>query len=330
MSYRHSRRSIRDEPQSSPVAATLVCRLSDASENDGETCAESAANPSGLPENDIAIMVKNFVRLALACEQTRSSIRREEISKKVPINNHRRYFPQVFDRTQERLRNTFGMELIELPVKDRTRNMTMTQQRKLAHTHASASHVLASSKAGKSWILRNILPPNLKQISQRQHIELERNYNAVAMIICIIVVMSDNQCSSESRLISALERLGWSPKCPAGPLDEVITKMTKQGYIDRLKDDQSMDGTFTLHIGPRGKLETLHNRDELKRLLMQIYGSNDDAEAQERLGKIIQDTLDGDEDDVAEASDEDDPEALERSQDQVDRKAHKRHKGRAT
>lgn len=265
-------------------------------ESDNEAEFESA-NTQGIPQADIQLMVKNFVRLALASEHTRTPIRREEISKKVFVNDHKRCFKLIYDRTQLRLQHTFGMKLVELPAKDRTKNMTMTQQRRNAHHQASANPTTSNYKANRSWILQNILPPELKQISQRQHMESERNYNAVVMIILIIVVMSDDQTCTENRVISILERLSWTPQTSAGPFDEVITKMTRQAYVERVKDDQSVDGSYNLFVGPRGKMETLWNREDLLSLIVTIYGDTSE-EAQERMKTLIDSTFDEDEMDV--------------------------------
>lgn len=259
----------------------------------------------GISEDDMNLMIKNFVRLALACERTRTPIRREDVSKKVIINDHRRCFQLLLDKAQERLRTTFGMQMVELPAKDRTKSMTMTQQRKVAHIQASTSYTQSTTaKGNKSWTLVNLLPPRLKQISQRQHMETERNYNAVLMTIIILVVMSDDQCCSENRMMSALERLAWIPNTPAGPFDDVISRMTKQGYLERLRDEQSLDGAHTLHIGPRGKLETLENREEMTAIITAIYGLTEESSARDRLKQIIQDTLLGEE---GIAADDDEP-----------------------
>lgn len=260
---------------------------------------QDEVSKDGIPQEDLQLMVKNLVRLALACEHTRSAIRREDIPKKVFVHDHKRCFARVFQLAQERLRATFGMEMVELPPKDRYKNMTMTQQRRVAHTQAGATHKQTATKTGsKSWILRNVLPPRLKRISQRQHMENDRNYNAVLMVVLIIVIMSDEQCCSENRATSFLERLKWFPTTPVGPYDEVVSKMARQGYIERIKDDQSADGAYNLHVGPRGKLETLQNREELFSVISRVYGHEDDETAQERLQRIIRDTLENEDENL--------------------------------
>lgn len=62
-------------------------------------------------------MVKDMVRLALACEYSRQPIRRKEISTKVLGDQGSRQFKTVFEQAQKELRYRFGMEMTEQPAK---------------------------------------------------------------------------------------------------------------------------------------------------------------------------------------------------------------------
>jgi len=70
-------------------------------------------------------MVKKMVRLALACEYQRRPIRRADISEKV-LGSAGRQFKDVFNQAQLQLRSVFGMEMVELP----TREKVTVQQRR--------------------------------------------------------------------------------------------------------------------------------------------------------------------------------------------------------
>jgi hypothetical protein len=70
-------------------------------------------------------MVKKLVRLALASEYQRRPIRRADISEKV-LGSQGRQFKTVFEQAQTDLRAVFGMELRELPAKDK---VTLQQRR---------------------------------------------------------------------------------------------------------------------------------------------------------------------------------------------------------
>ena len=71
-------------------------------------------------------LVKKMVRLALACEYQRKPIRRTEISEKVLGNNASRRFKEVFNGAQVELRSVFGMEMVELPGREK---ITVAQKR---------------------------------------------------------------------------------------------------------------------------------------------------------------------------------------------------------
>lgn len=67
---------------------------------------------------DEAQMVKKLVRYALACEYARLPIRRDGMRDKV-LGNNTRSFKRVFEGAQLQLRQVFGMEMAELPLKEK-------------------------------------------------------------------------------------------------------------------------------------------------------------------------------------------------------------------
>ena len=75
-------------------------------------------------------MVKRLVRLALACEYQRRPIRRSDISEKVLGPTGGRRFKDVFAQTQLQLRSVFGMEMVELPAREK---ITLAQKRGISY-----------------------------------------------------------------------------------------------------------------------------------------------------------------------------------------------------
>lgn len=71
-------------------------------------------------------MVKKMVRLAIASEYSRLPIRRNDISAKVLGEQGSRQFKLVFNQAQQELRQRFGMEMTELPAREK---VTITQRR---------------------------------------------------------------------------------------------------------------------------------------------------------------------------------------------------------
>jgi hypothetical protein len=71
-------------------------------------------------------MVKKLVRLALSSEYSRLPIRRTDISAKVLGEQGSRQFKAVFEAAQKVLRTKFGMEMTELPGREK---VTIHQRR---------------------------------------------------------------------------------------------------------------------------------------------------------------------------------------------------------
>ncbi len=123
-------------------------RGSSSSSEDADVDASGTFTAGGATQNDgdgvdSAQMVKKLVRLALACEYARQPIRRVDIGVKgdtcpgksseaheliwlVVLGTNGRKFKVVFDRAQATLRETFGMEMVELPVREK---VTISQRR---------------------------------------------------------------------------------------------------------------------------------------------------------------------------------------------------------
>ena len=70
--------------------------------------------------------MKKLVRLALSCEYSRIPIRRADISTKVLGETGTRQFKVVFERAQHELRTKFGMQMEELPSREK---FTISQRR---------------------------------------------------------------------------------------------------------------------------------------------------------------------------------------------------------
>lgn len=79
----------------------------------------------GAPSS-LDAMVKKMVRLALASEYSRLPIRRTDITAKVMGEQGSRQFKTVFDTAQQHLRSKFGMEMVELPAREK---VTILQRR---------------------------------------------------------------------------------------------------------------------------------------------------------------------------------------------------------
>lgn len=86
---------------------------------------DEEASPSNNASS-LNALVQKMVRLALASEYARLPIRRADISAKVLGEQGSRQFKTVFESAQRELRSKFGMEMTELPAREK---VTITQRR---------------------------------------------------------------------------------------------------------------------------------------------------------------------------------------------------------
>ncbi|KAK4247810.1 MAGE family-domain-containing protein [Corynascus novoguineensis] len=227
-------------------------------------------------------LIKNLVRYALACEYSRTPIRRDGIREKV-LGSNGREFKKVFAGAQRQLRATFGMEMIELPTKDRSL-MTTDQKRKAARTQSQKE---ASSNA---YILTSVLPeeyttPAIITPSKVESADGEASYIALYTTIIAIITLSGGELS-DPRLRRHLSRLNAAENMPSmNPHDDtspsektevVLQRMVKQGYLIRVTESRSTgdDDATTWYVGPRGKVEV--DREVVAAFVRTVYGGSSD------------------------------------------------------
>ncbi|KAG4306235.1 hypothetical protein PORY_000223 [Pneumocystis oryctolagi] len=204
---------------------------------------------------DLNIMIKNFIRLSFSLEHKRAPIKREDITKKVLLPSYSRSFPFVFEKTQEKLRNIFGMELIELPYKDRYKYMSASQLRKNKCSQIQNSSSIVQSN--KSWMLCSILDSKYSELIYHIPTMKECTFSGIIMIILSIVIMNGGMISEEL-LIKYLSDLHINNDTSIGSLDKTLKEIVKKGYLEKIKDEiTSINKTenYTYFLGPRGKIE---------------------------------------------------------------------------
>lgn len=224
----------------------------------------------------------------------------------------------MFAGAQKQLRATFGMEMVELPSKDRNL-MTTEQKRKgkfaLLRSPPNASQAVTTNtdlprKAARSqsqkestsntYVLVSVLPeayttPAIIAPSKVQSADGEASYIALYTMIIAIITLSGGELS-DPRLRRHLTRLNAAENMPSmNPGDEtapsektemVLQRMIKQGYIVRVTDSKSTgdDDATTWHVGPRGKVEV--DKEAIAAFVRTIYG-----ESNEELEKKLQISL---------------------------------------
>ncbi|KAH6630207.1 MAGE family-domain-containing protein [Chaetomium sp. MPI-SDFR-AT-0129] len=249
--------------------------------------------------DEISQLVKNLVRYALACEYSRTPIRREGIRDKV-LGSQGRAFKKVFAGAQKQLRATFGMEMVELPTRDRN-TLTAEQKRKAAKSQSQPKET-----SSNTYVLTSVLPeqyttPAIIAPSKVGSADGEASYIALYTMIIAIITLSGGSLS-EPRLRRYLTRLNVVENMPSmNPSDEtspsertdsVLQRMIKQGYLLKVTESRSAgdEDATNWYIGPRGKVEA--DNEVIAAFVRTVYGgSNEELEGKIQASLKVRDRM---------------------------------------
>lgn len=269
--------------ESSPEPATQRRRISPASSRDEAYDSDNAA--SGGPDTSIPDAVKKMVRFALACEYQRRPIRRPDITDKVLGAGHSRNFKRVFEQAQARLQSVFGMEMVELPARER-----VTIREKRAQKGAPAN------KAPASWVLRSTLPtefhdPAILPPSAAPTAAEEGMYTSIYTVLIALISLSGGALP-EAKMERYLRRLGMEDQTPVtgyAKTEQLLKRMEKEGYLLKVKEAATAgEEDVSWHVGPRGKVEV--GDDGVRGLGSAVYGDlneEEETELQRRLMRSL-------------------------------------------
>lgn len=250
-------------------------RISDAEEEDDYAGGE-ASNTQG--DGNFNVMVKNMVRLALACEYSRTPIRRGDITTKVLGATGGRQFKAVFAEAQIQLRGTFGMEMTELPVKEK---VTLAQRR-------AAQKSQTTQKSSATWILTSVLPERFRQPeilppSQAPTLELESQYTGLYTFVVSLIYLNGGMLP-DAKMERYLKRVNIEDAAAqnivnilnsGGDKTEKLLKRTeKDGYVIKVKDNSTGEEVVEWIVGPRGKTEI--GDSGVRGMVNQVYGEVED------------------------------------------------------
>ena len=198
-------------------------------------------------------LVKKLVRLALAAEYSRIPLRRGDISTKILNDaNAQRSFKDVFAGAQKVLKGTFGMQMMELPSRDKT----ILKDRRTQATQTKTS----AGTSSKSWVLISVLSeayktnPAILQPTKAPSQETEASYTALYTLVVTLIYLN-NGSIPEAKLERYMERMNAEKYTPIGTLDKVLQRMKREGYVDQKRDTSSGEEVVEWIVGPRGKVE---------------------------------------------------------------------------
>ncbi|KAL5336483.1 MAGE family-domain-containing protein [Aspergillus crustosus] len=230
-----------------------------------ETPAEESENDSeygtGGAPTSTDVMVKKLVRLALSSEYARLLIKRVDISNKVMGETGSRQFKTVFEKAQNILGETFGMQLVELPVKEK---VTVQQRR-------AAQKIDRASSTNKSWILTSTLPSKYRKqtILRPTKGPMESAYTGLYTFV-IAVILLNGGTLQEQKLDRYLTRVNSETYTPIDRTDRFLQRLCREGYLIRNREMDGGDELIEYMLGPRGKVEV--GARGVAGLVREVYG----------------------------------------------------------
>ncbi|KAH6973679.1 MAGE family-domain-containing protein [Ilyonectria sp. MPI-CAGE-AT-0026] len=238
-------------------------------------------------------LAKKLIRYAISCEYSRTVIRRDGIKERV-LGNQGRAFKRIFAVAQIQLKEVWGMELRELPVREK---MTLQEKRQAMKSNSqpkigSGAYIL-SSTLPSAYRTATILTPSKTPSSDD-----EATYTAFYTMVISMIWLNSGELSDQ-KLKRYLTRLNADQNVSMDKTDIVLKKMERQGYvikkIDRPPVGQDGDQTVSWHVGPRAREEV--GLDGVMGMVREVYGEwNPDLESKLRSSLNIKErTADGDE-----------------------------------
>lgn len=201
----------------------------------------------------------------------------------IVLGAHTRQFKAVFAEAQTQLRTVFGMEMSELPVRDK---ITIAQKRQAAKQQSV-------QKSSSAWILTSTLAtkfkdPDILPPPQVPTAEAESQYAALYTFVVSLIMLSGGTLA-DTKLERYLSRANINENTPfANSLsfntmdktEKILRRMEKDGYVVKVRDNSSGEELIEWIVGPRGKVEI---RDlGVSGLVRTVYGEVDDAAELER------------------------------------------------
>ncbi|KGO76806.1 MAGE protein [Penicillium italicum] len=257
---RKRRNNAASDTESTPIARR---RRRQSEEPDSSSAPDSDDDGPSAPTSTDA-MVKKMVRLAIASEYSRLPIRRTDISAKVLGEQGTRQFKLVFEQAQREMRQRFGMEMTELPAREK---VTITQRRAAQKTEKPSS-------ANKSWIVTSTLPlpyrsPDILIPTKAPSLYTESTYTGLYSFIIAVILLNGGSLA-EQKLDRYLARTNADVATPVDRTDKLLQRLCKEGYIIKTREMDGGEEVIEYVLGPRGKIEV--GTSGVAGLVRTVYG----------------------------------------------------------
>ena len=196
-----------------------------------------------------------------------------------------RQFKTVFAQAQQHLNTVFGMEMVELPMREK---VTIQQKRAAAKSQSQGQKTTSSA-----WILTSTLPPRFRSSDvlpppQVPTAETEAQYAALYTFIVSCIMLSGGTLS-DSRLDRYLSRANVNEVTPFAQssmsvaidkTEKLLKRMERDGYIVKVRDNSGGDETVEWIVGPRGKVEV--GDQGVRGMVKEVYGEVEDQKELDR------------------------------------------------
>ncbi len=151
---------------------------------------------------------------------------------------------------------------------------------------ASQAKISASNSTSKSWILVSTLPKAYKTnpticiptIAGGGE-EAEASYTSLYTFV-VSVIMLNNGTLAEAKLERYLKRVNAETYTTVGSTDKILTRMAKEGYVEKRRDTSSGEEVVEWVVGPRGKVEV--GTGGVEGLVKKVYGVGNNVEEHEQ------------------------------------------------
>ena len=198
---------------------------------------------------------------------------------------------------QIELKHTFGMELAELPMRDKTR---LAQRRAAASQGGGGgggggrggrsgrgdrgggrgggggpggSGDLGGDRAAsssRSYILTSTLPAEYRSAETVvPHGSREQAYLGLVGFVTALIYLNGRVLAA-NKLHRYLRRLNADDFTPIDRTEKVLQTMQRHGYLVRVKDTSGEETSYDYHLGPRAKVEI--GEAGVKAMIAAVYG----------------------------------------------------------
>lgn len=214
------------------------------------------------------------------------------------IGKQRGRFKKTFEAAQQQLQKRFGMEMVELPVKEK---VTLKEKRGISttiHTSEVLIDSIAAEKKGKgggsssstSYMLTSVLPAKYRTAdivppSKIGNPAEEAAYTGFYTFVVAIIALSPQNMLSNNMLRRHLSRVFAEDVMPLDKTENILTRMIRQGYIVKTVERTEADEITEYRVGPRGKIE-IGNKG-IQGLVNEVYGGGGPEDLDRRIRRSL-------------------------------------------